>query len=82
MKSKFDIPKPKNPKKKSNEKLQSTAMETKTPAGSKLSDSELSATIQLRVTPAKRHEIKMFALERNMTVKELLISLYEMEKLR
>ncbi len=55
--------------------------DTVSPASSRLSDGSETANIQFRVTPSKRNEIKMYALEKNMSVKELFISLYEKDRM-
>ncbi|ALR95820.1 hypothetical protein AT730_24730 (plasmid) [Vibrio alginolyticus] len=55
---------------------------TETPASSKASSSEETKNIQFKVTPSKHIEIKSFAAERGLTLKELFLKLYENERMK
>ena len=55
---------------------------TETPASSKLSSSEETKNIQFKVTPAKHIEIKSYAAERGLSLKELFLSFYENERMK
>ncbi|EIK4811108.1 hypothetical protein EM61_020275 [Vibrio parahaemolyticus] len=59
-----------------------TQTATDTPASSKASSAEETKNIQFKVTPVKHIEIKSFAAERGLTLKELFLSLYENERMK
>ena len=55
---------------------------TELPASSKLSSSEETKNIQFKVSPSKHIEIKTFAAERGLSMKELFLKLYENERMK
>lgn len=55
---------------------------TELPASSKLSSSEETKNIQFKVSPNKHIEIKTFAAERGLSLKNLFLQLYENERMK
>ena len=55
---------------------------TEAPASSKASSSEETKNIQFKVTPDKHIEIKSFAAERGLSLKEFFLKLYENERMK
>ena len=55
---------------------------TESPASSKASSSDETKNIQFKVTPSKHIEIKSFAAERGLTLKEMFLKLYENERMK
>ena len=55
---------------------------TESPASSKQSSADEIKNIQFKVTPDKHIEIKSYAVERGLSLKELFLSLYENERMK
>ena len=60
----------------------STQSATDAPASSKASSANETKNIQFKVTPVKHIEIKSFAAERGLSLKDLFIKLYENERMK
>lgn len=55
---------------------------TESPASSKQSSTDETKNIQFKVTPDKHIEIKSYAAERGLSLKEFFLSLYENERMK
>ena len=55
---------------------------TDMPASSKASSGDETKNIQFKVTPEKHNEIKSYAAERGLSLKELFLSFYENERMK